>query len=267
MYGVDLSGKVALVTGAGRGVGRAISVTLAAHGARVALVGRGTGELAAVQAEIAAAGGVALAFPCDVTHTADVVERLKGEVEEAFGPPGILVNNAGVFGPIALLAEGDVEQWVQTVMVNTVGPYLTCRAFVGGMVRAGWGRVINVSSAASLAQPGPYNSAYATSKVALNHMTRCLAAELAGTGVTAHVIHPGEVKTEMWRDIKGQTAGDGAAGTGLRSWAALVEATGGDPPEKAADLALRLMGDDATLASGQFLWIEGGLQSPIETGW
>jgi len=239
VYGVDLSGKVALVTGAGRGVGRAISVTLAAHGARVALVGRGTGELAAVQAEIAAAGGVALAFPCDVTHTADVVERLKGEVEEAFGPPGILVNNAGVFGPIALLAEGDVEQWVQTVMVNTVGPYLTCRAFVGGMVRAGWGRVINVSSAASLAQPGPYNSAYATSKVALNHMTRCLAAELAGTGVTAHVIHP----------------------------AALVEATGGDPPEKAADLALRLMGDDATLASGQFLWIEGGLQSPIETGW
>ena len=87
-----------------------------------------------------------------------------------------------------------------------VGPYLTCRAFVGGMIERGWGRIVSFSSAAALHPPGPINSAYGTSKAALNQFTRHLAAELVGTGVTANVIHPGDVKTEMWADISDQAA-------------------------------------------------------------
>jgi NAD(P)-dependent dehydrogenase (short-subunit alcohol dehydrogenase family) len=131
------------------------------------------------------------------------------------------------------------------------------------MIDQGWGRIINVSSAAALHTPGPTNSAYATSKVALNHFTRHLAAELAGTGVTANVIHPGEVKTEMWADIRDQAGKLGPEAEGYRRWAQRVGETGGDPPEKAAALVYNLLGDAAATINGQFLWIEGGLQAPI----
>jgi NAD(P)-dependent dehydrogenase (short-subunit alcohol dehydrogenase family) len=148
-------------------------------------------------------------------------------------------------------------------MVNTVGPYRLCRAFMGGMIRQGWGRIINFSSAASLHPPGPLNSAYATSKVALNQFTRHLAAELAGTGVTANVIHPGDVKTEMWADIRDQCASMGPEAEAYKSWVRWVEKTGGDDPEKAAQLVLRLASDEAAGITGQFLWIEDALQPPV----
>ena len=90
-------------------------------------------------------------------------------------------------------------------MIDTVGPYLVSRACIDGMLAAGWGRIINLSSAAALHTPGPLNSAYATAKVALNQLTRHLAAELEGQGVTANVIHPGDVKTAMWADIRDKT--------------------------------------------------------------
>jgi NAD(P)-dependent dehydrogenase (short-subunit alcohol dehydrogenase family) len=94
-------------------------------------------------------------------------------------------------------------------------------------------------------------------------MTRQLAAELAGSGVTANVIHPGEVKTEMWADIRQQALGLGALGDGLRRWAQWVEETGGDPPMKAAELVLQLMNEDAAEINGQFLWITEGLKAPM----
>ena len=109
------------------------------------------------------------------------------------------------------------------------------RAFLGGMLVAGWGRIINFSSAASLHPPGPLNSAYGTSKVALNQFTRHLASELVGTGVTANVIHPGEVKTAMWASIKSESANaDGAES--FRQWAAGVGDQGGDDPERTLEL-------------------------------
>ena len=191
------------------------------------------------------------------------MERLKRAVEQVLGPPTILVNAAGVFGPLQPIRDSDVAAWIQTLQVNTIAPYLTCRAFVGGMIEAGWGRIVNVSSAAALAPPGPLNSAYATSKVALNQLTRHLAAEVAGTGVTANVIHPGEVKTEMWAEIRDKATRLGAEGAGLRQWAAWVEATGGDPPTKAAELVLQLMRDEAAEINGQFLWIADGLKAPM----
>jgi NAD(P)-dependent dehydrogenase (short-subunit alcohol dehydrogenase family) len=242
-------------------------MALAAHGARVALVARSADHLEATAQAIGAAGGLAQSFAADVTSATDVLERLKPAVEEALGRPHVLVNCAGTYGPIALIQESDPAHWSETMAVNAIAAYLTCRAFVGSMVAQGWGRIINVSSAASLHPPSPLTSAYATSKVALNHLTRCLAAEVAGSGVTANALHPGEVKTAMWQDIRDRAAALGPAGDGLRQWAAWVEQTGGDPPEKAAELVLRLVRDEAAGVNGQFLWIEGGLQTAGGRPW
>src|SRR5579859_3494055 len=130
-------------------------------------------------------------------------------------------------------------------MINTIAPYLTCRAFVGGMVAQTWGRIVNVTSAAALHQPGPINSAYGTSKAALNQFTRHLAAELKGTGVTANVIHPGDVKTDMWAYIKEASHRLESVADAYVQWAEWVEKTGGDDPEKAAQLVADLVRDDA----------------------
>jgi 3-oxoacyl-[acyl-carrier protein] reductase len=212
--------------------------------------------------ELRAHGAVAEVLPADCSRPEEV-ERLKLAVEQLLGPPAILVNAAGVFGPIQPIQDSDVAAWIQTLMVNTIAPYLTCRAFVGSMVDAGWGRIVNVSSAAALAPPSPLNSAYATSKVALNHFTRQLAAELASTGVTANVIHPGEVQTAMWADIRDKARRLGAPGAGLLRWTQWIEETGGDPPTKAAELVLQLVSEDAAGVNGQFLWIADGLKAPM----
>ena len=257
-----LDGKLALVTGAGRGLGRQTALHLAAHGAEVGLVSRSAQDRLLGLVQLLRAGGKAHVLPADISRV-EAVESLRREVEERFGAVSILVNAAGVFGPIQLIKDSDAERWLETLAINVFGPYLTCRAFLGGMIRKGWGRMINFSSAAALHSPGPLNSAYATSKVALNQMTRHLAAELQGTGVTANVLHPGEVKTEMWASIRAEAEQLGPEAEGYREWVRSVERTGGDHPQKAADLVLRLTGDDAAEINGQFLWIENGLQVPI----
>src|SRR5207247_10840654 len=108
----------------------------------------------------------------------DAVEALAQRVRAELGAPTILVNAAGQFGPIALIHETDPHEWIATVNVLAIAPYLTVREFLPGMLDAGWGRIVNVTSAASLHPPGPLNSAYATAKVALNQFTRHLAAEI-----------------------------------------------------------------------------------------
>jgi NAD(P)-dependent dehydrogenase (short-subunit alcohol dehydrogenase family) len=258
----DLAGRVAVVTGASRGLGQRAAVRLAQRGAAVALVARGQSGLRETAALIAQAGGRSAIVAADLGSPASL-DTVKRGVEDALGAPSILVNAAGVFGPIAPIRDGDPQAWIETMMINMVSAYLTCRAFVGGMIDAGWGRIINVSSAATLHTPGPVNSAYATSKVALNQFTRHLAAEVAGTGVTANVIHPGDVKTEMWAYIRSAAARLGPAGDVFTQWADWVEQTGGDDPEKAADLILDLVADTAAQVNGRFLWIAGGLQAPI----
>ena len=218
--------------------------------------------LADVAREIERAGGEATALAADVSEI-EAVDRLRVAIAEKLGTPAILINAAGVFGPIQLIHQSDPRRWIETLSINLVAPYLTCRALVKPMMEAGWGRIINFSSAASLHVPGPLNSAYGTSKVALNQFTRHLAAEIAGSGVTANVIHPGEVKTEMWAAIRDESRTAGSVGQGYRDWVEHVAQTGGDDPQKAVDLVLELIDDRSAQVNGQFVWIAGGLQKPI----
>jgi NAD(P)-dependent dehydrogenase (short-subunit alcohol dehydrogenase family) len=258
----DLAGKVALVTGAGRGIGRRAAIRLAGRGVRVALVSRTASELTETAQEITQLGGEAVAIQADVSSSQSI-DAAKAEIESRLGRPTVLINAAGVFGPVQVVWNTDSEAWINTIMVNTIGPYLTCRAFVRGMIENGWGRIINVTSAAALHEPGPINSAYGASKAALNQFTRHLAAEVAGTGVTVNVIHPGDVKTEMWADIRGKVKGLGPIASRYSEWVQWVEQTGGDDPEKASDLIEALLTNKAGTINGRFLWIKDGLQSPI----
>ncbi|MBI3836379.1 MAG: SDR family oxidoreductase [Planctomycetia bacterium] len=259
---LDPPGKIAVVTGASRGLGRSVAIGLAKHGAKLAIVARNENQLRETAHAIKAAGGIAMAFPADVSRP-EAVDDLHTRVQAELGTAQILINAAGVFGPIQLVHQSDPERWIETLAINTIGPYLTCRAFVEGMLEHRWGRIVNFSSAASLHPPGPLNSAYGTSKVALNQFTRHLAAELASSGVTANVIHPGEVKTEMWAAIREESQTAGPVGEGYRAWAEQVGQSGGDDPQKAVDLVLKLLDDKSGAINGQFLWIADGQQKPI----
>jgi NAD(P)-dependent dehydrogenase (short-subunit alcohol dehydrogenase family) len=254
--------RVAVVTGAGRGLGRAVAFALAGRGHPVVGVARDAAQLAETADLVSAAGGRMLTRPADVADTAAMAE-LGDFVRTQLGPPAILVNAAGMFGPIALVRDTAPDDWVRTLMVDGIAPFLTINQFVGGMIDAGWGRIVNITSAASLHPPGPLNSAYATAKVALNQLTRHVAAEIEGTGVTANVIHPGDVKTDMWQDIHDRVALMGPEAEPYRQWADWVAETGGDPPAKAVDLVLRLTSDEGADINGRFCWIEEPLQAPI----
>jgi NAD(P)-dependent dehydrogenase (short-subunit alcohol dehydrogenase family) len=238
-------------------------MSLASAGAGVAITARGLEGLTGTAALIEERTGVAvLVVPGDVSSLSDM-EQLQTDTLRQLGVATILVNAAGVYGPLAPFSATEPRGWIQTLMVNTVGPYLTCRLFVGGMLEAGWGRIVNVSSAASLYPPTPFDSAYATSKAALNRLTRHLADEIAGSGVTANVIHPGSLKTEMWADIRAQLGHVGDGAVALRSWADLVERTGGDPLSKATDLVLSLLEESSGGISGQFCWPRDALEEPV----
>jgi NAD(P)-dependent dehydrogenase (short-subunit alcohol dehydrogenase family) len=190
-----LDGKVALVTGGARGLGLTMATALAEAGADVALTGRTIGPGEAAAAAIAAATGRrAKAFAADVTSVGDI-ERLAASVESTLGPIDILINNAGVNirGTVDQLSETD---WDSVIATNLKGPFLCARAIGPGMVKRGWGRVVNLGSilgAVALAGRAPY----ASSKAGVINLTRVLALEWAGTGVTANAICPGPFATEM----------------------------------------------------------------------
>ncbi len=258
----DQVDRVAVVTGGGRGLGRAIALGLAGRGARVVAVARSTDQLVETERLAVDLPGGLVGMACDVSDHRAVAD-LAGEIRERLGPPTILVNAAGVFGPIALVQDADPEDWQRTILVDAVAAFYTVHAFLGGMLQAGWGRIVNVSSAAALHPPGPINSAYGTAKAALNQFTRHLAAEVAGSGVTANVIHPGDVRTAMWADIRERVAGLGAVAENYVAWADWVEETGGDPPEKAVALVLRLTSDAGGNTNGIFCWIDEPLQAPV----
>ena len=251
------------MTGASRGLGRSIALALANAGAELVVVARNEADLEQTAEAIReSTGRPALVCCADVTSAVEV-EDVRARTENRFGAATVLVNAAAVFGPLALFSQTDPDDWVRALIVNTAGPYLTCRAFVPAMLAAERGRIVNLSSAASLYPPGLVDSAYSTSKTALNRLTRHLAAELEGTGVSAVVVHPGSVKTEMWADIRDKVAQLGPEGDAHRDWVARVEETGGDSSSGAGELVLGLVDPRSDGHNGEFCWLDVGLEKPV----
>ena len=247
--------KLALVTGASKGIGREIALALAGAGHKVIAVSRTPMKSAESTKNIVNICG-------DISDI-EFVNSLAKQVATEHGDVQILVNAAGIFGPIDLIKDADPKQWVETIMIDALAPYFTSRVFLPAMLEAKWGRIINLSSAAALHPPGKLNSAYATAKVALNQFTRHLAAEISGSGVTANVIHPGDVRSDMWADISAKADALGQAGADYKSWVDWVEKTGGDDPKKAGQLILKLISDESAAINGRFCWIDSPLQEPI----
>jgi NAD(P)-dependent dehydrogenase (short-subunit alcohol dehydrogenase family) len=190
-----LIGQTAMITGGGRGLGRAFALGLAATGMSVAVVSRTDDELAETVRHVESAGGRAAAFRTDVSSPQDVAETVKA-VERRFGKIDLLINNAGVGGPVGPAWQVDAQDWWSCLEINVRGTFLCCHAVLPGMMARGQGRIINVASyAGTLAVP--YMSAYNTSKTAVIRFTETLAAELRKHGIPVFSIEPGTVRTDM----------------------------------------------------------------------
>jgi 3-oxoacyl-[acyl-carrier protein] reductase len=192
MSGLD--GRIALITGASQGIGRACALALAKAGATVALAARNEAKLAEVAAEIEAAGGKAAAFALDVASDESIKIGAKA-ILERFGKVEVLVNNAGITrdGLVLRMKRAD---WDDVVATNLTGAFLLTQALLGAMLRNRWGRIINISSVVGrTGQAGQVN--YAATKAGLIGMTRSLAREVASRGVTVNAVAPGYIETPM----------------------------------------------------------------------
>jgi 3-oxoacyl-[acyl-carrier protein] reductase len=197
---VDLEGKVAIVTGAGRGIGKAISVVLAASGCRVALAARTHAELENVKTEIQQAGGNAVRIPTDLTRDDDISGLVDGTLKE-WGTVDILVNNAG-WGKRAPVVRAKVEEWDQTFKVNLRAPMMLSRLVLPTMIPKGEGAVINIGSVAG--KSGEANAAaYAASKFGLIGFTQSLYEEVREYGIKVAIILPGFVDTPLIPPTRG----------------------------------------------------------------
>jgi NAD(P)-dependent dehydrogenase (short-subunit alcohol dehydrogenase family) len=189
-----LDGQVAWITGAGRGIGRATAFALARRGARVAVTARTRSEVENVAHELPGQSK-AESFVCDVSDWQSVTETSKA-ISSTLGIPEILVNNAGMIGPLGKSWESPPHEWLETIAINLVGAYHCARAVLPGMISRGRGFIVNVSSVAATLSLSNW-TAYAASKAGLDSYTRSLASELKNTGVQVFAIYPGVVKTAM----------------------------------------------------------------------
>ena len=187
---MQLCNRVTLLTGAARGIGRAIAFAFAAEGARLAITARSEPELRAQAAEINAAGGEAIAFPADLADRA-ALARLVRDVEQALGNVEILINNAALvsaFNPKPVV-DFDDDYWDRSLAVNLTAPYLLSKAVLPGMMRCRWGRIINVASIAGKIG-SIHAAAYSATKHGLLGLTRTLALEVAQDGITVNALCP-----------------------------------------------------------------------------
>jgi NAD(P)-dependent dehydrogenase (short-subunit alcohol dehydrogenase family) len=199
-----LGGRVALVTGGGRGIGRSVALGLAAAGVKVAVLARSAGELQRTVTLASERGGSALAVPADVAEPDQVAVAL-ALIRDLWGPVEVLVNNAAVVWPLGPSSRLNVDEWAAALEVNVTAAARLTFTVLPGMLGQDWGRVVNVSSGIAANPAGMLRAnAYATSKAALEAHTLNLATELADTGVTINVFRPGGVDTTMQTFIRGQ---------------------------------------------------------------
>lgn len=245
---MDLTGRVALVTGGSRGIGKGIVLRLAKHGAKVAFVYQSNQASAdALAAELAAAGLESLAIKCDVAKKPEADAAVE-QVLAKWGKIDILVNNAGVIRD-GLLAVMSSEQWQQVIDTNLTSVFNFCQAVTRPMMSARYGRIVNMSSvSADFSNPGQAN--YAASKAGIEGFTRCMATELAKRNITVNAVAPGFIETDM------TTAVINAAGDQIKK-SIPVKRLG--KPEDIAYAVHCLVTEEAGYITGQILKVDGGL--------
>ena len=249
--------RTALITGAGKGIGEAISLALAAQGLRVALAARTASDLERVAERVRALGGQAFPVVCDVTQTASIAGAVAAVVD-ACGPITVLVNNAGAAASHKFIGHDDAL-WQYMLDINLTSVYQVSKAVVPMMVAAQWGRVINIASIASKVG-GRYIAAYTAAKHGVLGLTRALAVELVGYNITVNAICPGYVDTPLTdQAVANITARTGRSEAEAR---AVLEHTSPQnrliTPEEVAAVAVLLAGDDARGINGQAINIDGG---------
>jgi 3-oxoacyl-[acyl-carrier protein] reductase len=243
----DVQGRIALVTGASQGIGRACALALAKAGATVALAARNEAKLAEVRAEIEAAGGVAEAFALDVSSEESIKAGAKA-ILERFGKVEILVNNAGITkdGLVMMMKKAD---WDDVLTTNLTGTFLLTQALIRPMMKNRWGRIINISSVVGrTGQAGQVN--YAASKAGMLGVTRSLAREVASRGITVNAVAPGYIETAMTAVL------DDKVREAMMTQIPLGRAgTDGD----IASAVVFLAGDGAGYITGHVLDVNGGM--------
>lgn len=250
---VDLSGQIAIVTGASRGIGRAIALALGAAGAKVACVARNVEKLEAVAGEIQAAGGEAAVYSCDVSDAA-AAQKTVDAVVEAWGQVDIMVNNAGITRDTLLPRMSD-EDWDEVISANLRSVFLFTRAAAQSMMRSKWGRIINISSISGImGNPGQAN--YSASKAAIIGFSQTVAKELGSKRrkITVNAICPGFIHSDM-TDVLAEAGGD--AFHEVVKQRVPLQRLG--EPEEVADVALYLASESAAYITGQTIVIDGGM--------
>ena len=249
-----LEGRVALITGGGRGIGRAIARAYAAEGARLALVSRTAAELeetaslvrqAARLASNEGPGTEAITLTADVADRQQV-DRAVAQTLDHYGVIDVLVNNAGNIGPVNTVWDSDPEEWARTIAVHLMGVFYGCRAVLPAMLERGSGRIVNMSGVG-----GPNTTAYDAAKTAIVNLTENLALELKDTPITVNAISPGSIHTRMWEETRDLSLAIGDMATYERG----VQVTSGEGAsiERAAELAVFLGSDACGSLSGRLV--------------
>ena len=269
---MELSQKIAIVTGAGRGIGEAVALALAKEGAKLAIVSRTRAELEKVASKISAMGGQAEIIVADVSKTEDV-QKLIQHTLKTYGHIDILINAAGVYGPIGLTWETDAQQWIEAIQVNLIGTFLCCRETLKHMVARRQGKIINFSGGGATS-PLPRFSAYGVSKTAVVRLTETLAEELRPFSIQVNSIAPGAVDTRLQDQVL--AAGERAGDLYARIRKLRETGEGGVPRELAADLAVFLASSRAGNLTGKLIsaphdgwqmWDQRRLEGVARSSW
>lgn len=245
---MKLRGKIALITGGSRGIGQAIALAFAREGATVVVASRTASELNVTVSQVEASGAEALAFEADVSCVEDV-SRLVDFVLQKFCRIDVLVNCAGIFGPIGPLVKNDAAKWIETININLIGTVLCCKAVLPSMIRQRSGKIINLSGGGA-ASPYPCFSAYATSKAAVVRFTETISEELRDYNIQANAIAPGGVATRLQDEViaAGELAGKEALLNAER-----IKMIGETTLDKPAALAVFLASEDSKGLSGKLI--------------
>ena len=257
---MKLDATTAMITGAGRGLGRAIALAMAREGARVSLMSRTETDLNEVRERIQQAGGTCLVFPGDVSQEPDVSKMVEDTLQET-GRVDILVNNAAVIGPVRFLKDADGAAWRQTLAVNLHGACSCARAVAPHMKEQGAGKIINIASGLG-EMPFPRFCAYAVSKAGIIQLTRSLSEELKPANIQVNAIDPGVMDTDMQkqiRDLGPEVLGRGLYDNFLNYWQSGALRN----PDEVASLAIFLASSASDSITGRY----GGLQDYARLGW